>query len=81
MGVAKTEKDANIFDEIKDRDNNYYQRYIWDVARETEDNSVCEKLEDPQANIIQDEIDECYYILGYYSHKASACSAVKELSF
>ncbi len=78
MGVAKTEKDANICDEIKDRTGNHYQRCIRDVVKDTEDHSVCEKLEEPQAEAIPDEIDECYYIVGYYSHKASACSEVKD---
>ncbi len=76
-GVAKTEKDANICDEIEDRVGSSYHNCIWEVAQETGDHSVCEKLEESQAKATSDEIDECYYLVGYYSNKASACSAVK----
>jgi hypothetical protein len=78
MGVAQTEEDANICDEITDKTGNYYHKCVAEVAEKTGDHSVCEKLEEPQAKTIPDEIDECYYMVGYYQNKASACSAVKD---
>lgn len=79
QGVAVTEGNANICDKISEiSSNSAYQSCIWRVAQKTGDHSVCAKLEEAKAKSHVDEIDECYYIVGYYHYKASACSSVKD---
>jgi hypothetical protein len=76
--AATTEGNANICDDIKNREDRTYIKCITSVASSKADHSVCAKLEEPGTNIHQDEIDECYYLVGYYHYKASACSSVKK---